>query len=220
MDIKNLQKVWNQLSSVSASNKELGDKEILEILNKRTKSTIERIERNIRIGSVILFLIIVFLIINDFLVSPHLLHGIDQHLDIPVWLNVLDISVNSLIVILFVLFVFRYFQVKKSCVGVCDLRNTLIKIIRILTIYRRLFGLALIIFLFSSGSGFIAGLYEGITLHNVPGRNLPVVIFFGILVLAIITGGLFLFLRWGFRRLYGNYLDRLKLNLNELDELD
>ena len=220
MELKKLQKAWTQLSSQQAVNKNIGDKEILEMLNSRTKSTIDRIDRNIRIGSLILLLIILLLLINDFFISPVLVHGINQQLTVPVWLNLVDIAVNVLIIVLFGLFVIRYFQVKRSCLIACDLRNTLIKIIRILDIYRRLFALALMVFLFSSIPGFVTGLYEGLAMNDMSQGSLPVVIVTGVVVLIVITGCMFLLFRWGFRRLYGNYHDKLKQTLKELDELE
>jgi hypothetical protein len=203
VEINKLQKAWSQLSSIQAMKNELGEKEILEMLNSRTKNTIDRIDRNIRIGSLVLFLIILFILINDLFISPLLVHDISQQLNVPVWLKILDITANGLIIILFGLFVYRYFRVKKSCLIACELRNTLIKIIRILKIYRRLFGLALLIFLLTSIPGLVAGIYEGIILNEVPVKNLFVVIITGIIVLVLITGCLFLLFRWGFMRLYG-----------------
>jgi hypothetical protein len=220
MEIQKLQQAWNQLSSIQASKNELGENEIREMLNSRTKNTIERIDRNIRLGSLVLLLIIVFLIINEVFISPMVIEGIDQELKVPVWSSFLDVVVNLLIIILFSLFVYRYFQVKRSCLISCDLRNTLNKIIRILNIYKRLFNLALIVFLLSSIPGFISGLYEGIVLNDIPGQAIPGVVIAGILILFIITGCLFFLFRWGFRRLYGNYLKNLKQTLKELDELD
>jgi hypothetical protein len=42
----------------------------------------------------------------------------------------------------------------------------------------------------------------------------------GLVVLGITVGGIYLLLRWGFHRLYGNYISKLKQNLRELNEID
>ena len=41
-----------------------------------------------------------------------------------------------------------------------------------------------------------------------------------LVILIISVGAIFIFLRWGFRRLYGNYIQKLKLTLNELKEIN
>ena len=42
----------------------------------------------------------------------------------------------------------------------------------------------------------------------------------GLAFLFIVVGGIFVFLRWGFRRLYGNYYHKLKRTLKELNEIE
>jgi hypothetical protein len=98
-----------------------------------------------------------------------------------------------------------------------------------LLLYQRLFYLALATFVVAIGLSFISGIYEGGKLQvedagaqfaDVDKQQLLLVIVVGMVVLTIIVGGVFLFLRWGFRKLYGNYIKKLRTTLNELDELD
>jgi len=220
MELKDLQKAWSQFSASQAGKKELDEEQIRTMLDRRTKNLIERIDRNIRVGFVVIFLIILVLVLNDFILSPWLVEGIDHQLRIPGWLLVLDVGINVLIVSLFLLFVISYFRVRRNCSGTCDLRHTLLKTIRVLNFYRQLFALVLVIFLLASGTGFLVGLFQGIHLNGMLPVNLPVVIAVGMVFLLIITGGLFFAFRWIFRRLYGNYLDQLKQTLRELDELE
>ena len=72
MDLKDLKKTWEKL----ASNKELDENQIRVMLGKRTKNLIERIERNIRIGFIVLLLLILFFVLNDFVISPLLVKTI------------------------------------------------------------------------------------------------------------------------------------------------
>jgi hypothetical protein len=76
---------------------------------------------------------------------------------------------------------------------------------------------------------FITGMYQG-TLAGFENQNvqfseieidkLVLVVLIGLAILAVTVGGIFIFLRWGFRRLYGNYIHQLKLTLKELEEID
>lgn len=218
MDIKDLKKAWNQVSEDRTAKAELTEERIRELLSSRTENLMERIDKNIRIGFAILFVIIVSIIICDFIVvkNPDSVSGST----IPFWVTILDRVINLMIFIVFLIFVLRYRQIRKKCEVVCNLRQALEKVIEIFTTYNRLFVFVLIIFLLASASGYIAGFYKGINFENPQGAFLPVAIISGIVTLALFTGLLFLIIRWIFRKMYGKYLDRLKETLKELDELD
>ncbi|MBN1985868.1 MAG: hypothetical protein JW761_06160 [Prolixibacteraceae bacterium] len=225
MDLKDLKKTWDKL----ASGKELDESEIREMLGKRTKNHIERIDRNIRLGFVVLSLLILVFILDDFLFSPLLMAGISENLSVPNWLLFLGVFSDALILFTFIYFVIKYFRVKRSCDISCNLKETLVKIINTLKIYQRMFYLALIFISITMITGFISGMYQGtladlesqgIAFSEISIRQLLVVIVIGLLFLLITVGGIFIFLRWGFRRLYGNYIAKLKLTLKELEEIN
>lgn len=225
MDLKDLKKTWDRLDT----GKELDENQIREMLRKKTGNLIERIDRNIRIGFVILFVLILVFALDDFLLSPKMIKGVGDDFAIPQWLLFLGVFSNTLIITTFIYFVIKYYRVRRSCDIVCDLKETLIKIIDTLKIYKRLFYLALITLLIAMGSGFVTGLYkglqagmqeQGLLFSEVPSNKLFLVISVGLGILILIVGGIFLLLRWGFRRLYGNYINKLKLTLNELQEID
>lgn len=218
MDIKDLKKAWKQVSAEDTGRAELSEEKIRELLSSRTETLMEKIDRNIRVGFAILFVIIVAIIIWDFFVTKTPDSG--SLPAIPVWVTYLDRTMNLLIFILFLVFVIRYQQIRKKCEVVCDLRHALEKVIKVLTTYNRLFGFVLVIFLMASASGYIAGFYKGAHVEAPSGGYLPVTIISGIITLAVFTGLLFLLLRWIFRKMYGKYLDQLKNTLRELDELD
>lgn len=219
MEINDLRKAWRKMSEDASEQKELTEDKIMELLSTRTASLMERIDKNIRIGLLVLFVIITMIIVWDFLSIrlTGLPHG--NQLEIPLWVSLLDRGVNFLIFALFLIFVIRYHQIRVSCEAGCNLRQALEKVIKILVTYKRLFSFALIVFLLSSATGYIAGFYKGIHLKDSHGIYLPVAIMLGILTLLLFTGLLFLMLRWIFRKLYGNYLTRLQETLMELDEL-
>lgn len=225
MELKDLKKTWDKL----ASNKELNEDQIREMLGKHTRNLIERIDRNIKIGFVVLFVLILVFALDDFLFSPLLIKGVSENLTIPDWLLFLGVFSNALIFTTFIYFVIKYYRVKKSCDITCNLKETLIKIIGILKIYQRMFYLALITLLFAVGLGFVSGMYkgfldgvkkQGVPFSEIQPDQLILAILIGLVILIISVGGIFIFLRWGFRRLYGNYIQKLKLTLSELEEID
>jgi len=224
MDLKKLKKTWDKLEA-----KELDEGQLRQMHHKKTNNLIERIDRNIRIGFVILFVLIIVFALDDFIFSPLMIQDVGDNFAMPKWLLFLSAFSNTLIFTTFIYFVIKYYKVKRSCDIVCNLEETLIKIIDTLKIYQRLFYLAVITLLIAMGSAFITGWYkglqtvmqeQGLIFSEVPPDKLitPILMWLGILILFM--GGVFLLLRWGFRRLYGNYINKLKLTLKELQEID
>ena len=225
MELKDLKNTWDKL----ASNKELDEGQIRELLDKRTRNLLDRIDRNIKIGFVVLFVLILIFALDDFLFSPLLIKGVSENLTIPNWLLFLGGFSNALIFTTFIYFVIKYYRVKKSCDITCNLQETLMRIIDILKIYQRMFYLALFTLLFAMGSRFVSGMYkgfldgvkqQGIPFSEIQTDQLVLAILIGLVILIISVGAIFIFLRWGFRRLYGNYIQKLKLTLNELKEIN
>lgn len=224
MDLKDLKNTWNKISSA----KQLDENQLREMLTKRTKSLIERIDRNIRIGFLVLFVLILLFAIDDLLISPKMLRSMSGGVDIPGWLIFVSFFSNALILTTFTYFVIKYFRVKHTCDVACNLRETLKKMINTLLLYQRLFFLALFTFMLNVGLAFISGMYEGGKLQledagaqfgDADTQQLILTVVIGLAVLAIIVGGGFLLLRWGFRKFYGNYITKLRNTLQELDEL-
>ena len=224
MDLKDLKKTWEQISP----GRELDEVQLRHMLGRRTTSLIERIDRNIKIGFGLLFILILIFVFDDFLVSPRLVSTMPQGVPIPQWLVFLAVFSNTLIFTTFLYFVIKYYRVKRSCDLDCDLRETLQKIIDTLILYQRLFYLALVTLMVNIGSAFITGLYsgeklklenQGAQLTDIDPQQLFLVVVIGLIILVILVGGVFLFLRWGFRKLYGNYIQKLKATLNELEEI-
>ena len=224
MDLKDLKKTWEQISP----GRELDEVQLRHMLGRRTTSLIERIDRNIKIGFGLLFILILIFVFDDFLVSPRLVSSMPQGVPIPQWLVFLAVFSNTLIFTTFLYFVIKYYRVKRSCDLDCDLRETLQKIIDTLILYQRLFYLALVTLMVNIGSAFITGLYsgeklklenQGAQLTDIDPQQLFLVVVIGLIILVILVGGVFLFLRWGFRKLYGNYIQKLKATLKELEEI-
>lgn len=225
MELKDLKNTWDKL----ASDKQLDENQLKKMLGKRTKNVIERIDRNIKIGFGILFVLIVIFILDDFIISPQLLEEVGGNISVPNWLLFLGVFSNSLIFTTFIYFVIKYYRVKKSCDIACNLRETLVKIIDTLKIYQRLFYLALVAITITIALGFVTGIYEGVLIHaeeqgiqvnEIGIGNVATTIFITAFLLFLMTFGVFIFLRWGFRKLYGNYIRKLKLTLKELDEIN
>jgi hypothetical protein len=225
MELKELKETWSRLSS----GRELDEDQIREMLRHRTGNLIDRINRNVRIGFVVLFALVVLFILDDFIFTPLLISESQAVVEMPQWLIFLSIFSNILIFTTFIYFVVKYYRVRRICNISCNLKETLLRIIETLLLYQRLFYLTLFIFALAMALQFISGMYtgmafdmenQGIQLSEIPVGKWFLVTGIGLLVLVLTVGGIYLLLRWGFRRLYGNYIDKLKATLRELNEIE
>ncbi len=225
MDLENLKTTWGKLQPEN----QLDEIQLKKMLGKQTKSLIDCIDRNIKIGFAILFVLIAIFVLDEYFLPGLITRKLDQSINIPQWLTFLGVFSDMLIFTTFIYFVIKYYRVKKSCDTVCNLKETLTKIIATLRIYQTLFYLALAILLLAIGTGFISGMYKaffdkvsetGIPLDEIQTNEIIVFVLIGLLILVACTGALFVFLRWGFNKLYGNYITKLKLTLQELEEIE
>lgn len=225
MELKDLKKTWSRVSS----GRVLDEDQIREMLQRRTGNLIDRINRNVRIGFFILFALVVLFILDDFILTPMLISDSQAVVEMPQWLVFLSIFSNILIFTTFLYFVVKYYRVRKICNISCNLKETLKRIIETLLLYQRLFYLALFIFALAMALQFISGMYsgmafdmenQGIQLSEIPVEKWFLVTGIGLLVLILTVGGIYQLMRWGFRRLYGNYIDKLKATLRELNEIE
>lgn len=224
MDLKDLKSAWDTYSSQEMDKHHLGKQSITELVRNRTKTLIEKIDRNIRIGIGVLLALIAYIIVDDLYLSKVI---IKEPIQYPSWIYPIDVFSITLIVTTYLFFVIRYLKIKRNYSVDLHLKEFLKGILDTLKTYRRLFYLALIILLINMSVIFVAGLYEGIKFStgNKPGglENLAIskiflIIGVGLAVLIPLIAGTFFLLHWGFNKLYGRYLVKLNETLKELDE--
>ncbi len=225
MELKDLKSAWDKFSSNDASKHQLGEEVIYEMLKKRTRNFIERIDRNIRIGVGVLILLALFFAFDDVLLSSEM-----SYQATPLWVQLMEGAGILFIVGSFVYFLISYRLATKDYSHSNDLSKVLTSIIRILNVYRKLFYMALGILLLILSISFISGMFMGVELKaDELGTNVdalstapPMIrmIVIGVVVLLLVISGLFFLFRWGFRKLYGNYIFKLKATLMELDEIE
>lgn len=224
MELKDLKSAWAAYSSQEVDKHRLGKESILELLKTRTKTLVDRIDRNIRIGMAIILIFIAYVIIDDVYLSKLIL---SEPMRYPDWLIPMDIFSNVIIVTTYLFFVLRYWRIKRSFSPDTQLNDLLKGILNTLTTYRRLFYLAVIILLINMVVSFAAGLYQGIKINtdslsggieSLSMSKLLIIIAIGLAFLIPLIAGTFFLLRWGFNRLYGRYLNKISETLLELDE--
>src|SRR5665648_710896 len=134
MDLKDLKSAWDTYSSQEEDKHRLGKENIHELLKIRTKTMVERFDRNIKIGMFVLGVYITYIL--------------------------LDFFSSVLIILTYLFFVLRYVRIKRSFSPDTQLKDFLSGIHNTLITYRRMFYLAVIILLINIILGFAAGLYQ------------------------------------------------------------
>lgn len=228
MDLKDLKSAWETYSSQEMNKHRLEKETIQEMLKTRTRSLVERINQNIRIGLTILLLFIGYVVADSMFLSAYFSKVIiHQVVEYPKWLEPIDFFTISLIVLTYLFFVIRYLKIKRSFSIDLHIKDLLKGILETVQTYRRMFFLAVGMFLLNMIASFSAGIYEGIKM-NANSRNISISqiessqiwkqVAFGTLILILFVALFFYVFRWGFNKLYGKYLQSIKDTLKELDE--
>jgi hypothetical protein len=224
MELKDLKSAWDTYSSQEMDKHRLGKENIQQMLKTRTKSLVDRIDRNIRIGTGVLLLFIAYALFDDLYLSKILL---PDSIKYPGWMIPFDVFSNTLIVTTYLFFVIRYLKIKRSFSVDLQLKDLLSGIQETLKAYRRMFYLAVVILMLNIVASFTAGVYQGLKLKadavsggviNLTTNKLFLIIGISLAVIIPMVAFSFLLLRWGFNKLYGKYLQSLGNTLKELDE--
>lgn len=226
MDLKDLQKSWDQYSSRVDKSK-LDEETIRGMLRSHKKSLIEKIERNIWIGICMAFVIVLYILCHNIIPSQFInVSPLDIEILIcPTYLYTLTYLV---IITTFIYYAYQYYQVKKKTSVVQDLKDTLTKNIHVLILYRRLLYFALIILLLAITPAFMAGMnflkvysshQNSNPVNEIELKNVMFKIIIGLISLLILSVGIFQLSMWRFDGLYGNYLNKLKQTLSDLNEI-
>jgi hypothetical protein len=197
-------------------------------LRNLTKTLVDRIDRNFRIGLTVLLVFISYVVLYSLFLADYfskmIFHVVVEY---PKLLKFLDFFSTTLIITTYLFFVIRYLKIRRSFSINLQLKDLLKGILETVQTYQRMFYLVVIILLLNIIVGFSAGLYEGLKFAtgNLPGgmENLSLSKIFlmigvGLAILIPMVVITFMILRWGFNRLYGRYLINLNETLHELDE--
>ncbi len=227
MKFDDLKTIWQQASQQEVESKELSSSEILSLLKKKTWGIVEKLDLNIRLGFLILFLMLGYLFVDYFVFSPFLLKRIPLHISYYEQLELLDLFVYVIALVCFIVFWVSYRKIDTKNITVLNLKESILHIVGALNLFRKLFYLTLGLFLVCSAVDFFAGLRTGLELglsmHGLSLARMTLSFFifayaFGTIVLALIVFGYYALVNWVFNRLYGQYLKKLKATLAELEE--
>jgi len=218
MELNDLKHAWNKFSESEADRRRVDENELQRMLNRRTSSLMDRIDRNVRIGFIVVCALVLFSVADNFFLTPNMAEGTE----VPAWVFLVDAFNNLFLLGTFLYFWLQYRSVKKDYSNTRDMRQVLVSSVKLLTSYRKLFYWSVAVFLFSIAVSGIAGFFANPNLESemyFEERNQSAVLLSLLLLIGILLL-LFAVFHWGFRRLYGRYIKQLQATLAEMDEME
>ncbi len=195
MDIDNLKSTWKALQNQPEI--VLKDEQIHKLLQGKATDTVSKIKRSILIEGGLTLLLSIFLMVNkSWFYSPFI---------IPYLATVMGLCLAW--------YAFKYSRIRKIDLQK-NLKQTLQQLINTLDLYLK-------VYLYGS---FILGLFaamlplfwKNVTIHHIALSK--IILITGIVVIAIPS--YYFLTKWYIKNLYGNYVNELKEELKELEDLE
>jgi len=225
MELNELKKAWGKVSEVKDQNHLVNADDIRQMVQRRGSGILSKLERNVRRGFWLLGIFLLLTVADQYIPYDRIFPSyLNDHIPTPFSIKIIGIIVNSIIMLTFILFVYRYHKLKIKNLTADNMRVALGKVIQLLDTFKREFYLALIVFSCAEGAGFIIGVLQGI--HAVPGGKtmnslqITVTILVIMLIITILISLIFYLFHKGFNALFGKYREQLIGTLNELDETE
>jgi hypothetical protein len=223
MELNEFKKAWQKATSDTVRQKELDATSINELLKKRSKGILSRLDRSVKIGIWFLILFFLFTLADQFLPADVIFPSRwKADLVVPLWINVLEWFVNIVLMLTILLFVIRYRRLQLQTLSNQDLKGAIEKVLTLLDTFKKEFYLSVIILMSGVGLGFLLGAtkgFESIQVSETPSIMAIIVVASAMLVLlGLLIGSIFYIFHKGFNLLFGKYRDQLIQSLNELQE--
>jgi hypothetical protein len=225
MELNELKRAWGKVSESKDQNHLVNTDEIRLMLKRRGSGILSKLERNVRTGFWLLGIFILLTIADQILPYDRIFPSyLNEQLPTPASINIIGLIVNCIIMLTFILFVYRYNRLNIKTLATLDMQVALRKVIQLLDTFKKEFYLALIVFSFAASAGFALGVWQGIKM--MPGletvshlRRITGELLILLVMVAIITLIFYIFHK-GFNALYGRYRQQLIGTLNELEETE
>ena len=225
MELNELKKAWWKVSEAKDQNHLVNTDEIRQLLQHRGSGILSKLERNVRTGFWLLGIFLLLTIADQYLPYDRIFPSyLNAQLPTPLSIKIIGLIVNCIIMLTFVLFVYRYHKLKIKNLAADNMQVALRKVIQLLDTFKKEFYLALIVFLCAACVGFVMGVWHGF--KTMPGFETISQIkrimgeLFILLMMAIIMAMIFYIFHKGFNSLYGKYRQQLIGTLHELDETE
>jgi tetrahydromethanopterin S-methyltransferase subunit G len=232
MELDELKSAWSKFASSEEKKRVLTETELSSMMTTQTRDITQKIGRNIRIGVGIILAWVVLGILTNLVVSVLFKKVLDKPYlteSILFWSYCIEMMSYVLILATIIVFWIKYSKIEKTRIDASNLRETLSRLIGIVSSYKRMFYVVFGIFLFFITVSFSSGFFletnyqvqtTGIDFSSLSLTRWILMIFVFIVTLGLFWGAYYLLFNLFFKRLYGRYLETMKATLKELDEVN
>jgi len=225
MELNELKTAWGKVSEAKDQSHLVNADEIRQMLQKKGSGILSKLERNVRTGFWLLGIFLLLTIADQYIPYEKIFPSyLNEHISTPFSVKIIGIIVNCIIMLTFILFVYRYQKLKIKNLASDNMPVALRKVVQLLDTFKREFYLALIVFTCAESAGFALGVWEGIKsmsgLETMSNLRLFLAGFLILLVMATLIALVFYIFHKGFNSLYGKYRQQLIGTLHELDETE
>jgi len=225
MELNELKKAWGKVSEAKDQNHLVNTDEIRQILQRRGSGILSKLERNVRTGFWLLGAFLLLTIADQYLPYDRIFPSyLNEQISTPFPIKIIGLIVNCIMMLTFILFVYRYHKLKIKNLAANNMQVALRKVIQLLDTFKKEFYLALIVFLCAACAGFVMGVWEGIktmpAFETISQMKKITYELFILLVMLTLIALIFFIFHKGFNSLYGKYRRQLIGTLHELDETE
>ena len=225
MELNELKTAWGKVSEAKDQSHLVNADEIRQMLQKKGSGILSKLERNVRTGFWLLGIFLLLTIADQYIPYEKIFPSyLNEHISTPFSVKIIGIIVNCIIMLTFILFVYRYQKLKIKNLAADNMPIALSKVVQLLDTFKKEFYLALIVFTCAESAGFALGVWEGIKsmsgLEMMSNPRLMMAGFLILLVMATLIALVFYIFHKGFNSLYGKYRQQLIGTLHELDETE
>ena len=225
MELNELKTAWGKVSEAKDQSHLVNADEIRHMLQKKGSGILSKLERNVRTGFWLLGIFLLLTIADQYIPYEKIFPSyLNEHISTPFSVKIIGIIVNCIIMLTFILFVYRYQKLKIKNLAADNMPIALSKVVQLLDTFKKEFYLALIVFTCAESAGFALGVWEGIKsmsgLETMSNPRLIMAGFLILLVMATLIALVFYIFHKGFNSLYGKYRQQLIGTLHELDETE
>lgn len=225
MSEDNLKELWEEFNQPAENTPAYSEEQIRDMLEGKANDIFTRISRNLKIGMILLGLYLCMTIWGIYEIyfsdNPYFID-----LNLSKWYISIDLFADFLIIASFVYFVISFKRLNINAISGDKIVGTVKSAIKILKTYRKFFYYVVGVVTVGGIFGFIVGARHGIELAKKMQENElatnpsgEFVMIAMIVVSGIVFFSIFFFLVWYvFKKLYGDYIEKLEECYDELIE--
>ncbi|MFA8342819.1 MAG: hypothetical protein ACEPO8_07570 [Rhodothermaceae bacterium] len=220
-----LKDLWEELNQPQDNKAVFSEEQMRDMLEGKANDIFTRITKNLKIGMGLLGLYMVMMFFG--LYNIYFSGGLISRLNLSWWYLAIDLFSDIFVIASFIYFVVSFNKLNINAISGNQLKDTIKSAIKILKTYRKFFYAIVAIISTSGFAGFLIGASYGLDearklygdqIAANPNGELMFIIFliiFGFIFLCIIT------LVWYvFKKLYGDYIEKLEDCYDELTETE